>query len=165
MSRQGKPRPPVNLADPAAVGAWADAVRSKLYEIHTLTTEGTKRKELRKLSRGYIRHRVMRFISDINVSLEVLTGKPEVVTIADLNAALEKPEGGTVTLGLATVDHAVSALHTVGEAITRSIAILNDGAPDQRSGLRVIGALREADAANLRALEALDVVADGARTR
>jgi hypothetical protein len=73
MSRTSKPRPPVNLSDPAAVEAWANAVRGKLYEIHALTVEATQRKQQRKLSRRYIRSRGLRFIHDIHVALEGLT--------------------------------------------------------------------------------------------
>ncbi len=68
---------PVDLADSAAVAAWAGIVRGKVDEARPLMVEATMRKDLRQHGRRYLRRRLTRLVRDIGVLLDAIAPRPD----------------------------------------------------------------------------------------
>jgi hypothetical protein len=71
-----KPRPPLDLTDPAAVTAWGGEVRARLFAMRPLISEATTRKAHRQLSRRSLRTRLSRMVRDLGVMLDALVPRP-----------------------------------------------------------------------------------------
>jgi hypothetical protein len=83
--------PPVDLADPAAVAAWADTMRGRANELRALSIWATTRKAHRRLSRRFLRRKMARHIRDFHVMLDALSPPPTVPTVTDETATGEQP--------------------------------------------------------------------------